>query len=136
MNIGGFLATLRHLNVSSTYTGIISAEAVLNEPCSNLALNDIVRTNLLHGRYRHFGKISDDDMLDTFSPCAPKSIRRTETRQLRSLADIELRAMGLYWKGLSKMVAVPLDLLEADEGDLGDGFAGLQALETWSLAYE
>lgn len=92
--------------------------------------------NFLHGLYRKAGKISDEDMLYTLSLFALEPIRWNQKYDWRTLTDLELCAMGVYWKDLGGAMEIPFDLLKPYKGATNDSLSWLQALQAWSLTYE
>jgi len=117
-------------------TGILIVEAVLNEPGTERNLDAVARMNFLHDRYRKAGKIKDDDMLYTLSLFALEPVRWTRKLEWRDLTDIELCAMGVYWKSMGDQMQIPYDLLPSHKHGWQDGLEFLEELEEWSTSYE
>lgn len=117
-------------------TGILIVEAVLNEPGSDRNLDAVARMNYLHDRYRKAGKIADDDMLYTLSLFCLEPVRWTRKFEWRSLTQVELCAMGVYWKSLGDQMNVPYHRLKSSGTGWTDGLHWLEELNEWSTAYE
>ncbi|KAK5936857.1 hypothetical protein PMZ80_010976 [Knufia obscura] len=117
-------------------TGILIVGAVLNEPGTARNMDAVARMNFLHDRYRKAGKIKDDDMLYTLSLFALEPIRWTRNLEWRCLEDVELCAMGVYWKSMGDQMQISYDLLSSRKSGWDDGLQFLEDLETWSTAYE
>lgn len=92
--------------------------------------------NYLHDRYRKAGKIKDDDMLYTLSLFALEPIRWTRRFEWHDLTDLELCAMGVYWKSMGDQMQIPYSRLPSAEAGWRDGLDWLRELEAWSDAYE
>jgi hypothetical protein len=113
-------------------TGVIMNEIMSRDPDSTRTIDSVARVNYLHDRYRKAGKISDDDMLYTLSLFALEPVRWIARHEWRSLNEIELCAMGVFWKDVGEKMDVPYGVL----GECKDGIAWIEALDKWSTAYE
>lgn len=132
----GQLSTAASSSKRAADTGILIVEAVLNRPGSERNLDAVARMNFLHDRYRKAGKIKDDDMLYTLSLFALEPIRWTRKIEWRSLTDVELCAMGVYWKSMGDQMHIPYDHLTSAPDRWTDGLHWLEELEAWSTEYE
>lgn len=92
--------------------------------------------NYLHDMYRKTGKISDADMLYTLSLFALEPARWTNRYEWRTLTDMELCAIGTYWKSLGDAMDIPYGVLASGKFGWMDGLQWLDELRTWSLQYE
>lgn len=93
-----------------------------------------MRTAWLHRGYRKAGKISNDEMLYTLSLFALEGQRWVSMYEWRCLTDLELCAIGVFWKQIGQ----DLDISDSDLriSDQSTGLEWLRALEKWSCAYE
>ena len=117
-------------------TGALLKEAVLNKPGSDRSVTAIARINYLHDRHRARGKIADQDMLYTLSLFALEPARWLKRHEWRELNEMELCAVGIYWKYLGDALKVPFELLPGSKTGWRDGLEWLQELREWSEAYE
>lgn len=117
-------------------TGVILTEVVLNPPTSERSIAAIARMNHLHDMYRRTGRISDADMLYTLSLFALEPARWTNRYEWRTLSDMELCAIGTYWKSLGDAMKIPYDMLASGKVGWQDGLHWLGELRTWSVEYE
>lgn len=92
--------------------------------------------NYLHDGYRKQGKILDSDMLYTLSLFALEPSRWTNKYEWRQLTDMELCAIGTFWKSLGDAMEIPYDALPSSEAGWTDGLQWLDELKEWSLEYE
>ncbi|KAI9777409.1 MAG: hypothetical protein M1816_004732 [Peltula sp. TS41687] len=117
-------------------TGVILTEVVLNPPTSERSITAIARMNYLHDIYRKIGKISDADMLYTLSLFALEPARWINRYEWRTLTDMELCAIGTYWKSLGDTMDIPYGVLASGKIGWKDGLHWLEELRTWSVQYE
>lgn len=116
-------------------TGALLLEAVLNPPTSERAITAITRINYIHRHYRKVGKIRDSDLLYTLSLFALEPARWVSRFEWRTLSDMELCAIGTFWKSLGEALEVPFDELSKSASEK-DGLGWLNELSAWSRAYE
>lgn len=107
-----------------------------NDPASDRALNAIARMNYLHSGYRRGGEILDADMLYTLSLFALEPPRWVKQYEWRDLTDMELCAMGTFWKSVGDAMMIPYDALPSRSTGWTDGLHWLEELKAWSLKYE
>lgn len=60
-------------------------------------------------------------------------MNRLEWRQLN---DVELAALGTFWKSLGEAMEIPYNFLKSNNDRWTDGVQWLESLEQWSIAYE
>lgn len=116
-------------------TGVLLAEIVLNKPSSTRAVTAIARMNQLHAPYQRSGQISNDDLLYTLSLFALEPSRWVSKLERRQLTDLELCAIGTYWKSLGDAMSINYAALPRHDR-WTDGLDWLQELERWSVQYE
>ncbi|KAF2657539.1 hypothetical protein K491DRAFT_691000 [Lophiostoma macrostomum CBS 122681] len=117
-------------------TGVLIGEFLGHSPTSLRANSAISRMNFLHDRYRRASKISDDDMLYTLSLFVLEPVRWIEQYEWRSMTDMEICAIGTFWKSMGKAMSIPFDALTGGPDSFRDGLDFYQSLKAWSLAYE
>lgn len=121
-----------------TDTGCLLLEAVLNPPGDERSVEALARINHLHRAHLRAGRISGADMLYTLSLFALQPARWVEMYEWRALTEVELCAVGVLWRRLGEALGVKYDALtsQGNAGDWADGIEFLEALETWSRAYQ
>ena len=92
--------------------------------------------NYLHSGYQKSGKISDSDMLYTLSLFALEPPRWIKKYEWRDLSDMELCALGTFWKSMGDAMKIPFDVLPSHKPGWKDGLHWLEEVREWSLAYE
>lgn len=117
-------------------TGVVITEVVLNEPESERTISGIALMNFLHDRYIRAGKISNTDMLYTLSLFMLEPIRWTTQYEWRKVSDLEMCAMGVYWKDLGEAMKISYDELPSAKSGWQDGVHWLTEVERWSMKYE
>jgi hypothetical protein len=117
-------------------TGVVITEVVLNEPDSERTLSGIALMNFLHDRYIRAGKISNDDMLYTLSLFMLEPIRWATKYEWRKVSDLEMCAMGVYWKDLGEAMKISYEKLPSAKSGWQDGYHWLTEVEHWSTEYE
>ena len=117
-------------------TSVILVEVVLNKPNSKRCIDGISRMNFLHDGYRKAGKISNDDMLYTLSLFALEAPRWTSRYEWRELTDLEICAVGTFWKDMGDAMEIPYEALESSQTGWEHGLQWLKELDEWSLRYE
>ena len=146
-SISNLLVTTGQLCNSSTVpkrnadTGALLLEAVLNPPSSERATAALARINYMHRHYRKMKKIRDADLLYTLSLFALEPSRWVKRFEWRELSDLELCAVGTFWKSIGEALEVPFDELLAfisssKKREVLNGLEWLNALSEWSRAYE
>lgn len=85
------------------------------------------------------GKIKDSDLLYTLSLFALEPSRWVSRFEWRKLSDLELCAIGTYWKSIGKALEVPFDDLPSSSSSgkqVQNGLEWLNELSEWSRTYE
>ena len=125
-------------NASKRYadTATLITEFTVNSPSSDRVINAIARMNYLHSGYQKSGKILDSDMLYTLSLFALEPPRWVERYEWRTLSDMELCALGTFWKSMGDVMMIPFNELPSHELGWKDGLHWLEEVRGWSLAYE
>jgi hypothetical protein len=117
-------------------TSLIVAEFMLHPPSSSRTLEGIARMNYLHHGYRASGNILDDDMLYTLSLFALEPVRWINRYEWRKLSDLEMCAMGTFWKSVGDAMMVSYERLPSYKTGFRDGLHWLEEIEAWSNSYE
>lgn len=119
-------------------TGALLLEAVLNEPGAERSVEAIARINYLHDRWRGKvkGGIRDEDMLYTLSLFALEPMRWVKQYEWRELSEVEVCALGTWWKYLGDGLKVPFNELPGFEKGWENGLQWMEELSAWSVAYE
>ena len=119
-------------------TGALLLEAVLNPPTSERATTALARINYLHDRHRKSGKITEPDLLYTLSLFALEPSRWVSKYEWRDLTDMELCALGTFWKSTGDALKVPYTELPSYKtpGRWENGLQWLNELKEWSRVYE
>ncbi|KAL9116692.1 MAG: hypothetical protein Q9187_006781, partial [Circinaria calcarea] len=132
----GQLASSATSSKRAADTSVILVEVVMNKPNSQRCIDGISRMNYLHDGYRKAGKISDDDMLYTLSLFALEAPRWTSRYEWRDLTDLELCAVGTFWKDTGDAMEIPYTSLRSSQTGWKHGLQWLRELEEWSVRYE
>ncbi|KAA6407364.1 MAG: hypothetical protein FRX48_08912 [Lasallia pustulata] len=117
-------------------TSALLLEAALNPPGSSRSTAAIARINYLHNRHRARGTITGPDLLYTLSLFALEPSRWVARFEWRALTDMELCALGTFWKSMGDALEVPYDALHSHSSGWRDGLEWLQELRNWSREYE
>lgn len=118
-------------------TGTILLEIFYNPPSDPRSARAIARMNYLHGHYQKSGRISDTDMLYTLCLFALEPVRWVKRYEWRSLTDMELCALGTFWKNVGDAMNIPMDpLLGSEEYECSDGLDWYLKAADWSSGYE
>lgn len=120
-------------------TGALLLEAVLNSPTFERATTALARINLMHRHYRKMGKIHDSDLVYTLSLFALEPSRWVSRFEWRNLSDLELCAIGTFWKSIGEALEVPFDNVLSSfssKNEFANGLEWLNDLSEWSRAYE
>jgi hypothetical protein len=108
---------------------------MINSPESDRANSAIARMNFIHGVYQKSGHISNDDLLYTLSLFALEPYRWVNMYEWRQLTDIEICALGCFWKAHGDAMGISYKALPSD-GHWASGLHFFRELEAWSTAYE
>lgn len=126
-------------------TAVLISELMVFEPSSVRSHEAIARTRFLHASYRSSGSIKEEDMLYTLSLFALEPISFIEKYEWRNLTDLEMCAIGTYWKSLGDALDISYDGLPSGKHNLAakgkqsgfrDGLHWLDELRVWSHDYE
>ncbi len=91
--------------------------------------------NYLHSSFKAAGKISNEDFLYTLSVCVTEVIRFTKLYEWRPLNDMEVCALGTFWKSIGDAMQIEYrGFLSKTEWVDGIDFA--EDLTSWGKAYE
>ena len=85
---------------------VMIADFCQHAPGSSRACGAIARMNYIHAGYQKAGLVSDQDMLYTLALLAWLPIRFVERFEWRQLTDIEVNAIGVFWKSKSGRVMI------------------------------
>ncbi|KAI5295222.1 hypothetical protein KEM52_001999 [Ascosphaera acerosa] len=139
-------------------TSVLIREFFAQPPTAARAHEAIARMNYIHSGYRASGSITDDDMLYTLSLFACEPWRWIDTYEWRKLTDLELCAMGTFWRSIGDAMEISYEKLPSgrrgtalphqgeetlggpdasqQQDDFQNGLHWLQELKQWSLGYE
>lgn len=91
--------------------------------------------NFLHSQYTKAGKISNADFLYTLSVCVTEPIRFMNLYEWRPLNDMEVNAIGCFWKSLGDAMQIEYKgYLSQDSWKDGIEFA--EDITKWAKQYE
>ena len=108
---------------------------VVNDPRSERAIQAISRMNYLHSRYIKAGQISNADLLYTLSVFVAEPISWIERYEWRSLTDMEIAAIGTFWKSIGDAMEITYKgYLLRDSWK--DGIEFYEDIKTWAHQYE
>lgn len=107
---------------------------IIAPPRSDRSIHAIVRTAWLHRGFRKAGKITNEDMLYTLSLFALEGVRWVDKYEWRSLTDLEVCAIGIFWKQIGN--DMDISYIHLGLPDQSDGLQWHRALDRWSRAYE
>lgn len=108
---------------------------MLNPPTSPRALAAIARMNYLHSRHVAAGQISNADLLYTLSVCVTDPIRFLDLYEWRQLNDMEVAAIGTFWRGLGEAMDIRYAGYLAKD-DWQDGIDFVEDITAWAKTYE
>ncbi|QSZ28570.1 hypothetical protein DSL72_003068 [Monilinia vaccinii-corymbosi] len=126
-------------------TSILIAECTSHPPLHPRVLKAIVRINYLHAPYQKAGKISNNDLLYTLSVFIREPISWIQEYEWRPLNDMEMCALGTYWKGIGDAMKISYDpLLQRPENHphpgpaapWRDGLDFYTDINAWAQRYE
>lgn len=92
----------------------------------------LARMNYIHSVYQQSGKIRNSDMLYTLSLFALEPVRWIERYEWRCLTDLELSAIGTFWKQIGTDMKIDMTTLDSAT----DGLGWLNSIDGWSRRYE
>jgi hypothetical protein len=96
----------------------------------------LARMNCIHEPYIKSGKISNDDLLLTLSLFAGEPVRWIKQFEWRELTQLELCALGVFWKGVGDAMGIRYDVLPASRIGWRDGAHWLEEVVAWQAEYE
>lgn len=121
-------------------TSILISEFMGYKPTEDRTREAIGRMNFIHKGYRQSGKILDDDMLYTLALFVTEPIRWINKYEWRKLADIEICALGTFWKSVGDAMEISWEKLKSGtggkEGTWKDGQQWVEEVMEWSEQYE
>lgn len=132
----GHLSSSETASKRATDTAVLLSEMVLNPPTSSRAIGAIARMNQLHAPYQRAGLITNDGLLYTLSLFTLEPCRWVDAYEWRRLTELELCAVGTFWKSLGDAMKIDYSSLTSQGEGWRDGLHWLQELEAWSVAYE
>ncbi|KAJ5291250.1 hypothetical protein N7478_000501 [Penicillium angulare] len=110
-------------------------EMVGNSPTSQRAFISLARTRFLHSGYRASGKILETDMLYTLALFALEPIKFVRRFEWRQMSDLELCAIGTFWKSVGDALGISFEGLPSSNG-FKDGIQWLEEIDEWCDGYE
>ncbi|KUI70729.1 hypothetical protein VM1G_05852 [Cytospora mali] len=116
-------------------TTVIFGEFSLNPPTSDRCLAAIARMNHLHSPYKKSGKISNADLLYTLAVAAMEPIRFMRLYEWRALNDMEVCAIGTFWKSIGDAMEIEYKGYLAQES-WADGIEFVEDITRWAKGYE
>ncbi|KAL2755651.1 hypothetical protein ACRALDRAFT_1071118 [Sodiomyces alcalophilus JCM 7366] len=108
----------------------------LNPPSSDRALKAIARMNYLHSPYKAAGRISNEDFLYTLSVIVVEPIRFIRLYEWRPLTDMEVCALGTFWKAVGDAMGIEYGGHLARAGAWRDGIEFVEDVTAWAKSYE
>ena len=121
-------------------TTVLISEFVGYKPTEERTREAIARMNFIHSGYRKSGKLLDDDMLYTLSLFVTEPIRWINKYEWRKLEDMEVCAIGTFWKSVGDAMGISWEKLRSGtggaEGTWKDGLQWVEELMEWSEQYE
>ena len=108
----------------------------LQSTCFKEIIDAIARINQLHAPYVKSGNISNDDMLFVLSLFALEQWRWIDRHEWRTFTELELCALGTFWKVLGEALGVEYERLRGAEKGWRDGLEWLTDLDTWGKEYQ
>ena len=121
-------------------TTILISEFMGYKPTEERTREAIGRMNFIHSGYRKSGKLLDDDMLYTLGLFVTEPIRWINKYEWRKLDDIELCALGTFWKSVGDAMGISWEKLKSGtggkEGTWIDGLQWVEEVMEWCEQYE
>ena len=91
--------------------------------------------NTLHDKYKKAGKISNADFLYTLSVCVTEPIKFINSYEWRTLNDMEVNAIGCFWKSLGDAMDIEYDGYLSRQS-WKDGIEWVDDITAWAKRYE
>lgn len=104
-------------------------------PGSELLAKSIARTNYLHSSYIKSGRILNIDLLYVLYASLAEPIRFMRLYEWRPLSDVEVAALGTYWKYIGDMMEIDY-VAELKKDQWKDGIEFIDDLSKWAHEYE
>ena len=121
-------------------TTVLISEFMGYKPTEERTREAIARMNFIHSGYRKSGKLLDDDMLYTLSLFVTEPIRWINKYEWRKYTDMEVCALGTFWKSVGDAMGISWEKLRSGtggaEGTWKDGLQWVEELTEWSKQYE
>lgn len=92
--------------------------------------------NYLHSPYQAAGQISNEDFLYTLAVIIMEPIRFTRLYEWRPLTEMEVCALGTFWKAIGDAMGIEYDGHLARAGAWRDGVEFVEDLTAWAKSYE
>ncbi|KAH9989105.1 hypothetical protein F4779DRAFT_610643 [Xylariaceae sp. FL0662B] len=116
-------------------TAALISEILVNAPTSPRTMQGLARTNYLHSAYVASGQISNADLLYTLSVFLGEPARCIGMYEWRALNDMEVCALGVFWKSAGDALGIRYDgFLARDRWR--DGIEFFDDLVAWAKDYE
>ncbi|PBP24545.1 hypothetical protein BUE80_DR004567 [Diplocarpon rosae] len=124
-------------NASKRYadTGILIQEFAGHHPQDPRVIKALARMNFIHSRYQKAGKISNSDLLYTLSVFITEPVSWVERYEWRAMNDMEICAIGTFWKGIGDAMGIVYDGTLA-RSEWADGIAFYEDIKAWAEGYE
>ncbi|XP_044720154.1 Dephospho-CoA kinase [Hirsutella rhossiliensis] len=104
-------------------------------PTSPLLHQAVARMNYLHSPYMKSGKLLNRDLLYTLHIIMNEPIRLIRLFEWRSLTDMEMAAIGTFWKYIGDMMEIDF-VAELNKDRWDDGINFLEDVTQWASKYE
>jgi hypothetical protein len=123
-------------NASRRYedTSLLIGEFLIHDPREQRTADAIARMNYLHGPYLKSGKITNDDLLYTLSVFITEPISWINRFEWRQVTDLEICALGTFWKSIGDAMSIDYSDLKHDSWDSGIAF--YHDIKDWAQHYE
>lgn len=97
--------------------------------------------NYLHSPYQKSGKISNRDLLYTLSVFITEPISWVDNYEWRKLNEMEICAIGTFWKGIGDAMGISYDELRdfnstSESQEWKDGVEFYASIKSWAEEYE
>lgn len=92
----------------------------------------LARMNWLHRRYQRAGKIANSDMIFVLAGFIVEPIRWIERYEWRALSELELCALGTFFKATGDDMGIDFSPV----GETKDGLEFAKAIQIWTERYE
>ena len=113
---------------------MLIGEFLVHDPREQRTVEAIARMNYLHSPYVKVGKISNDDLLYTLSVFITEPISWINRYEWRETTDLEICALGTFWKSLGDAMGIDYSDLNSNSWDTGIDF--YHSIKEWAERYE